>query len=455
VNHLKALALLVLMALLGCAHLLVRDHYHLINYDGFYFHFIAHQILEGTSIPLIGSGLAYPLAVLGHVVGLEAASLMIPPLLGIATGLVLYWGVTKLYSTKIALLAVVCFVFAQIPRLFYLSGNLDRDGLHLLVMTTGILGLGVFFKTQDKKYLILALASIPVLVWEWGLFGMVQYIPALLFIVLVVDKYRWDNEWYWLGTGLLAVGWFCLGRVVMEVSIFRSVAIVELGPLDVQTVIQYATLAVPLAFGLKRSDGFCMSWFLGFILMGFFASRLSVYAVAPACIIGAVGLETLWAKRSEWRYVFVAGCLIFLSLCWMVPKNMAMPNDWHDALVWVKGNTDPDAEIATWWSYGWWVMDVGDRTPSATQATDDQVDDLAALYFAHSGQQAQAIMAAHDWDYVVMSAREENFMEAIKARACVAKDYRWPEFYAQVMDGQIPAVYRNQSVVVLKVPVPY
>ena len=449
-NHIKAVGLLLLMALLGCAHLLIRSHYHLINYDGFYFHFIAHQILEGTAIPLIGSGLAYPLAVLGHVVGLDVASLMIPPLLGITTGLVLYWGVSKLYSPKIGLLTVVCFVFAQIPRLFYLSGNLDRDGLHLLVMTAGILGLGLFFKTQQKKYLGLLLVTIPVLVWEWGLFGLLQYVPALLLIIGLVSVYRWDDGRFWMGTGLLAVAFFCLGRVVMEFSIFQRVAVVELEPLNIQTVIQYATIAVPLVFGFKRSDGFSMSWFLSFILMGYFASRLSVYAAAPACIIGANGLDILWEKRSEWRYVFGAGCLMLLSLCWMVPQNMSMPKDWHNALVWVEGNTDHDAEIAVWWSYGWWVWDVSGRTTPATQASDAEVDALASLYFARNPQEAQAIMAANHWDYVVMSTREEHFMDAIRDR--VPEYTGSPEFYTQVMDGEVPAVYRNQTVAVLRSP---
>jgi hypothetical protein len=342
------IGLLLASALLGCAHLLTHQWYRLVNYDGFYFHFIARQIASGTAIPILGSGVAYPVAILAKLVGLDAASLMISPLLGILTGLVLYWGVSRLYSTKVAVLTVVCFVFCQITRLFYMSGNLDRDGLHLLVMTTGILGLGMFFKFRRTMYLALTFISIAVLVFEWGAFGLVQYTPALCFIVLLMGRYSWRDGRFWLATGLLASGMYVLGQLVMHVSIFHGTAIAELGPLSLAVVIQFATISVPLVFGLRRSDGFVMCWFLGFILLGFFASRLCVYAAAPACVIGGMGLEALWEKRSEWRLVFGVCCVMFLALSWAVPKNMAMPNDWNDALTWVGENTEQDDGITVW-----------------------------------------------------------------------------------------------------------
>lgn len=446
---LGAVAILIGYAALECAHLLLHDHYQLVNYDGFYFHFIAHQILEGTAIPLIGSGLAYPLALLGHVVGLDVASLVIPPILAIATGLVLFWGVSKLYSSRLGFLAVVCFVFAQIPRLFYLSGNLDRDGLHLLLMTAGVLGLGVYLKTRRTQYLVVTLLSVLLLTWEWGTFALLQYIPMLVLMLLLMEAYRFDNPWFWVGTALLAVAAFLLGRAVMEFSIFNDVSIVEMEPLSGQTLIQYATLAVPLIFGLKRSQPFEVSWFCALIVMGFFASRLSVYAAAPACIIGANGLDVLWEKKSEWRYVFAAGCLLYMGLSWKVPENMAMSNDWHDALVWVEENTEQHDVVAAWWSYGWWIMDVSDRTPVATQATDDGVNDVALAYYSPTPALAQSNMQARGWDYLIVSSREEHFMDAIRDRVDGARGDG--AYYEEVMRGDVPTVYRNDTVAVVKV----
>lgn len=446
---LGAVAILLGFAALECAHLLLHDHYQLVNYDGYYFHFIAHQILEGTAIPVIGSGLAYPLVGLSHVVGLQTASLILPPLLGVLTGLVLFWGVTKLYSVRLGFLAVVCFVFAQIPRLFYLSGNLDRDGLHLLLMTAGVLGLGLFFKTQQKRYLGLLLVSVLLLTWEWGAFALLQFIPPLLILLLMMGSYRLDSPRFWLGTALLAVGLFLFGLAVMRVSIFHNTIIAELEPLNTETIIQYATLAVPLVFGFKRSDGFAVSWLLSFVVVGFFASRLSVYAAAPACVVGANGLDILWQRRSEWRYVFAAGCLMYLGLCWKVPQNMAMPNDWHDALIWVKENTGQDDQVAAWWSYGWWIMDVADRTPVATQATDDPANDVAAVYYAPTPKLGRSIMEAEGWDYLIVSTREQHFMDAIRARVDGVEGDG--PYYEAVMSGAVSTVYRNDTVAVVRV----
>ncbi len=317
-------------------------------------------------------------------------------------------------------------------------------------MTAGILGLGLYLKFRQMPYLALMLASVPLLVWEWGVFGFIQYIPVLCFIVLVSERYAWRNGWFWLGTGLLASGMYVLGSLVMDASFFHGTSIEELSPLGLGVLIQFATISVPVVFGFKRSDGFLMCWLLGFVLLGFFASRLCVYAAAPACIIGGMGLEVLWEKRSEWRLAFVACCLAFLALSWSVPKNMAMPEDWHDALTWVNENTEPDDNITVWWSYGWWVYDIADRGTPATQAVDDAVDAVAQVYYATTPGEAQAIMVSHDWDYLVMSTREKQFMGAISARVDGGKEAG--AFYTAVMSDDFPAAYRNDSVVVLKVP---
>jgi dolichyl-diphosphooligosaccharide---protein glycosyltransferase len=43
--------------------------------------------------------------------------------------------------------------------------------------------------------------------------------------------------------------------------------------------------------------------------------------------------------------------------------------DWTDAMDWLSKNTEPDAVIASWWDYGYWITTLGNRTSLADNAT--------------------------------------------------------------------------------------
>ncbi len=44
-------------------------------------------------------------------------------------------------------------------------------------------------------------------------------------------------------------------------------------------------------------------------------------------------------------------------------------SDWLDTLNWIRVNTNPDAIIASWWDYGYWIRDIGNRTTLADNGT--------------------------------------------------------------------------------------
>jgi dolichyl-diphosphooligosaccharide--protein glycosyltransferase len=43
--------------------------------------------------------------------------------------------------------------------------------------------------------------------------------------------------------------------------------------------------------------------------------------------------------------------------------------DWVDAMDWISKNTEPDAVIASWWDYGYWITTLGNRPSLADNAT--------------------------------------------------------------------------------------
>jgi len=44
-------------------------------------------------------------------------------------------------------------------------------------------------------------------------------------------------------------------------------------------------------------------------------------------------------------------------------------DDWISAMEWIEQNTEPDAVIASWWDYGYWITTLGNRTTLADNAT--------------------------------------------------------------------------------------
>lgn len=59
-------------------------------------------------------------------------------------------------------------------------------------------------------------------------------------------------------------------------------------------------------------------------------------------------------------------------------------SDWIDALAWIKNSTPPDAIIASWWDYGYWISTVGERTSLADNATVDseRIERLADMFIS-------------------------------------------------------------------------
>lgn len=417
------------------------SHHYVVNYDAFYFHYLAGLIMQGEAVPWLGSGLAYPLAWLGDIIGLRAASVILPVLLGVLTLVIVHWGVSRMYGVRAGMLAALCLAFAQIPRLLFLSGNVDRDCLHMPLIATGMFALGLWLHEGRWGWLMLTVAAGLALVAEWGWFAIVQYVP-LIMLVLLLAHFHERRPWFYLIVVGLALLAFVLGRLAMARSVFSSTDIAELQPLFPSVLIQFATLLIPMIAGWQRSGAFELSWFCGGMILGCLASRLAIYAAIPACIIAAHGLMELWGRRHALRYAVVGIWLVYLGFSWIVPRNMIMPSDWHEALVWIRENTPQEAVIGTWWSYGYWVQDVAERMPLATDATQEVVPAIARGYASGPSELP--------CDYFIMSTWETNFRDTIERHASMPLT-----FYDGVLASKAPEasiVYRNGSVTVIKCP---
>lgn len=78
-------------------------------------------------------------------------------------------------------------------------------------------------------------------------------------------------------------------------------------------------------------------------------------------------------------------------------------DDWRDALAWIKNSTHPDAVIAAWWDYGYWISTVGERTSLADNWTayNARIERLADMFIS-APDDAWRDLRDMDADYVLV-----------------------------------------------------
>jgi dolichyl-diphosphooligosaccharide--protein glycosyltransferase len=77
--------------------------------------------------------------------------------------------------------------------------------------------------------------------------------------------------------------------------------------------------------------------------------------------------------------------------------------DWTDAMEWLSQNTDPDAVIASWWDYGYWITTLGNRPSLADNATlnHTRIQSIAKMFIS---DEESAMKVAQDLkaDYLLV-----------------------------------------------------
>jgi dolichyl-diphosphooligosaccharide---protein glycosyltransferase len=78
-------------------------------------------------------------------------------------------------------------------------------------------------------------------------------------------------------------------------------------------------------------------------------------------------------------------------------------SDWTDAMNWLSKNTEPDAVVASWWDYGYWITTLGNKTSLADNATLNQTR-IATIAKMFVSDEQSGIKIAQDLkaDYIVV-----------------------------------------------------
>ncbi len=101
-------------------------------------------------------------------------------------------------------------------------------------------------------------------------------------------------------------------------------------------------------------------------------------------------------------------------------------DDWINAMDWLSQNTEPDAVIASWWDYGYWITTLGNRPTLADNATlnHTRIQSLAKMFISdeESGMRiAQDLKADYILVYMVGQVR---FYGQLNATGTDAADER-------------------------------
>jgi hypothetical protein len=142
--------------------------------------------------------------------------------------------------------------------------------------------------------------------------------------------------------------------------------------------------------------------------------------------------------------------LILLSLLVSVPSArqcgsaefVSADNDWEAGMGWLREETPTDARVMTHWNYGYFILDLADRTPVVDNGLygwdEERNHDIALAYCTTETSEAVSIMKKHNADYFIVSTLEYSLLPLITEDA-LGESYGDGESIPREMRGSLYA----------------
>ena len=479
----------------------------------------------GLVLPLVyvAKGLSL-LFGLSTAVSLELAGKLLPPVLGLVTMLIVYWAVRKMYDRTMALLSSLAWAGIPVAVFFGTAGNLDRDGLSVGLVMVGVLVFyfckdwRLAFRRKEVGWLAVGIAVLAVellLYLEWKYAG-----PAILLAILVsylalrilvppiqsmIKKYLGglpyvsdepavppsSSEWKTFAViGLVNIIFagirhdrfaFYVQTILHKMGSSGQSGIAEMVGLGDRDVLSYGAFLLPIAIGLylvvtrwSPRNLLLLSWFGSCAFLSLFATRILPFAAPALCVIVGLGLAGAisWARKlglfqgERWAAVGLLGFVLILNSLWFSlgfvnGRVVAADRDWQDALSFLRSETAPECRVMTWWDYGYWILDVGERRPVVDNGyyrhTEDQLRDISLAYCTTDPAEAAAIMRKYKSRYLIFSELDQSIAPTIREYAGLEEsDVLPPKSVASRSlkgsfegGGGLEVVYRNAGVCIL------
>jgi len=445
--------------------------------------------------------LAYIAKAIGYVFGLSptdalnVACKLLSPLLSVVSMGVIYLAATKIFNRQVGLYTALAWAIMAMAILIGAAGYLDRDGLSLLLVMLGAL---LFYLSKNWRFRIVnkdigwLLAGLGILAIEGLLYLEWSFVGAIILLAIIIayfvprlfmayfDRIQTErnlrnrvagalSEVNWKVFAIIVLGhavftainanqvstWFTFATAIVRYS--SNTIIAEMAGIGLVDLGTYSFLLIPMLLGLylawrRRNEGaiFFSLWFLVLFVLSLFAKRVLIYATPAACLLSGVGLAFLagWMKQGQLQVVKKVGVGVLLSLlvlfslsAYSLGSNprVAVNEEWQDALTYLRDSTPQDSVVMTWWDYGYWILDLGQRRPVVDNGYYgwDQVrlHDIAVVYTTTDPSEAVQIMEKYGANYLVFSTLETDI--ALQIVKLAGKDEQYKGFENFPRDSMI------------------
>ena len=226
----------------------------------------------------------------------------------------------------------------------------------------------------------------------------------------------------------------------------------------------------------SKKDAFILftGWFVSFAVLSLFSWRLLLYAIPAACVVAGLGFDYLWEWRKRGAFPISRNLVVvvLIILLLVISANsaaslnggseMTVDQNWQEALTYIRDSTPTGAVVMSQWSYGYWILDLGERTPFVDNGyygyDPARLYDVGRVYFTSDPAEAAQIMAKCGTEYLVFAEGDLDVASSITGWASL-KDYN--SFPADslvvrslngdfVSGGGLEVVFYNDEVVILR-----
>jgi len=194
----------------------------------------------------------------------------------------------------------------------------------------------------------------------------------------------------------------------------------------------YHLFLIPLIVGIvqviknpTRGGIFFLCWFVVILVLSVFSKRVLLYAAPAAVVLSAIGLAFLWDWMSSGGVKFLKktgvvaliGLILILSTAVAATVDSAgtttSPDaDWQEAMAYLRTQTPEESKIMALWSYGYWILDLGERRPLTDNGlydyTREKLEDTALTYHITDPEEIVQLLLKHGCDYLIFA--EQDFL---------------------------------------------
>jgi len=434
---------------------------------------------------------------------LHIASKLLPPVLGIISLVIIYIVAARIYDRKTGCFAALSWALMLHSVFLGASGLIDRDGLITLSIMMG--ALLFYFSNEwhlkiggrDIGWIITGLGVFWIeglLYLEWSFVGSGLLLALIIFYFIVsfvlkfiaIAKLKLGikerllhalNDVGWRAFGVIiliniivliafypqASSWF--GSIRALIGFGGKLPVQELQRIGLRDLTVYHLFLIPMVVGLyvtwkkrSRTSIFFACWFLFYLILSVFSRRILIFAAPAACLLSGVGLMYMWdwtktaqVVRSRRVVVIIFILLVFLvsfitAASIGIDPVMSVDKEWQYAMTYLSEETPQDSFVMSNWSWGYWILDMGQRRPLVDNGyygyPQDILKDIGLVYTTAKPSEAVQVMEKYGADYIVFSKLDDKVAASILGWAGLGEKYgTFPEdsLVARSLSGEFEA----------------